>query len=238
MKVRADDQNEVQNAKLHNDIGSNCITPVIRLDPTSALAVVNALSNIVRLGHKGNVATQTDGSGVQRAQRFEEGNVYLLEPPFSNFIADRYIMDFFDVDEQQICSRMHMHTGCRFVRMMTGPQTHIRVSSFSQFMCGSSPGWNGPDLKQFTDDAVLEDGTSKTRYNTIVPENSWVDMQIPGGVSHQFNAYGPNAVIDSIHPEESNETHREQMTDYKMMAQTIFLEAERVTGRECIKLRR
>lgn len=48
-------------------------------------------------------------------------------------------------------------------------------------------------------------------------------MQIPRGVSHQFNAVGEHAVIDSVHPEESVETFREKMTGYRMMAQTVFL---------------
>ncbi|ATB36154.1 hypothetical protein CYFUS_001568 [Cystobacter fuscus] len=42
-------------------------------------------------------------------------------------------------------------------------------------------------------------------------------MQIPRGVSHQFNAVGPHAVIDSVHPEESIETLREGMSGYRGM---------------------
>ena len=67
----------------------------------------------------------------------------------------------------------------------------------------------------------------------IVPPCSWVDMQIPRGVSHQFNANGPQAVIDSVHPEESIETFREQMSGYKMMAQTIFLAEDRPPKEAC-----
>lgn len=58
-------------------------------------------------------------------------------------------------------------------------------------------------------------------------------MQIPRGVSHQFNADGPNAVIDSVHPEESIETLREGMSGYRMMAQTIFLAGERLPADAC-----
>ena len=54
----------------------------------------------------------------------------------------------------------------------------------------------------------------RDRYNVVVPSNCWVDMQIPRGVSHQFNAVGPHAVIDSVHPEESIETLREGMSGY------------------------
>jgi hypothetical protein len=59
-------------------------------------------------------------------------------------------------------------------------------------------------------------------------------MQIPRGVSHQFNADGPNAVIDSVHPEESIETLREGMSGYRMMAQTIFLAEDRLPAGTCI----
>jgi hypothetical protein len=59
-------------------------------------------------------------------------------------------------------------------------------------------------------------------------------MQIPRGVSHQFNAHGPHAVIDSVHPEESIETFRERMTGYKMMAQTIFLADEQPEAASCV----
>jgi hypothetical protein len=84
----------------------------------------------------------------------------------------------------------------------------------------------------FTDDLPdVPGGEHVIRYNLVVEENSWVDMQIPRAVSHQFNAIGPNAVIDSVHPEECIETFREQMSGYKMMAQTMFL-ADRLPSAE------
>ncbi|HEX7303508.1 hypothetical protein [Lentzea sp.] len=58
-------------------------------------------------------------------------------------------------------------------------------------------------------------------------------MQIPRGVSHQFNAVGPNAVIDPVHPEESIEALREGMSDCRMMAQTIFLAEEKSSSETC-----
>jgi hypothetical protein len=59
-------------------------------------------------------------------------------------------------------------------------------------------------------------------------------MQIPRGISHQFNADGPNAVIDSVHPEESIEILREGMSGYRMMAQTIFLAEQKSPGDTCL----
>ncbi|SCF56940.1 hypothetical protein [Streptomyces sp. Ncost-T10-10d] len=69
--------------------------------------------------------------------------------------------------------------------------------------------------------------------NCHVTPNSWADMQVPRGVSHQFNAHGPHTVIDSVHPEESVETFREGMSGFKMMAQTIFLADEQPAADSC-----
>ena len=158
----------------------------------------------------------------------------MLEPPFEGFFADRYLMDFYDTAERDICSRMHLHTGLRFVRMMTGPETTIRVSSLSPITVRpAAAGWTGP-LRAFTDALPgTPTGVHRDRHNVIVPPNAWVDMQIPRGVSHQFNAVGPNAVIDSVHPEESIETLREGMSGYRMMAQTIFLAKDKSPATTC-----
>ena len=91
---------------------------------------------------------------------------------------------------------------------------------------------SGETLEDFTDE-VSSDGQQVRRFNVVVPPNSWVDMQIPRGVSHQFNADGPNAVIDSVHPEESIETLREHMSGYKMMAQTVFLAEQKNPSASC-----
>ncbi|MFD0501221.1 hypothetical protein [Streptomyces rhizosphaericus] len=157
----------------------------------------------------------------------------MLEPPFPGFFADRYLMDFYDTAARDICSRMHLHTGLRFVRMMTGPDTTIRVSSLSPITVRPPTGRFAP-LSCFADDLPgTPDGVRRERHNVIVPPNAWVDMQIPRGVSHQFNAVGPNAVIDSVHPEESIETLREGMSGYRMMAQTIFLARDRGPAATC-----
>ena len=58
-------------------------------------------------------------------------------------------------------------------------------------------------------------------------------MQIPRGVSHQFNAIGPHAVIDSVHPEESIEVFRERMSGFRMMAQTVFLADDLADASTC-----
>lgn len=206
------------------DAGQCRVTPVATFSPDVALAVVSALSDIVRRAHRSAAATSTNADGIRRAQVFEEGDVYMLVAPFDGYFADRYLMDFYDVAERGLCSRMHFHTGLRFVRMMTGPDTRIRVSSLSPFVITDVAKVTPFQPSVFTDampDAPA--GIRIDRYNLVVGENSWVDMQIPRGVSHQFNGIGPNAVIDSVHPEESIETLREQMSGYRMMAQTVFL---------------
>ncbi|TQJ37054.1 hypothetical protein [Streptomyces sp. SLBN-115] len=234
MKFTPDDENEVHDMARFSDPGRCHVTPVVRLSPETALAVTTALSGVVRAAHRSPAATTRDGDGIQRAQTFEEGDVYMLAAPFDGFFADRYLMDFYDVVDRDICSRMHLHTGLRFVRMMTGPGTRIRVSSLSPIDVTQVDGVT-PFRPDMFEDAAPDapEGTRRTRYNLVVPENAWADMQIPRGVSHQFNAHGPHAVIDSVHPEESIETFRERITCYKMMAQTIFLAKEQRASAAC-----
>ncbi|QUR69251.1 hypothetical protein [Mycobacterium spongiae] len=234
MKRIADDLNEVCPADDFRDSGSCVVTPVVQFEPATAASIVQALAGVVRRAHQLTATTTADRQGITRAQTFEEGDVYMLEAPFEGFHADRYLMDFYDVTERGICSRMHLHTGLRFVRMMTGPETIIRVSSFAPFELRVVSGLAPFVPDEFVD--VLPGGdehTDRTRYNLIVPPNSWIDLQIPSGTSHQFNAIGPNAVIDSVHPEESIEVLRENMSGYRMMAQTIFLAEERPAAATC-----
>ena len=233
MKEHPDDENEVHSLSRHQDNDVNRMTAVLTLAPEAALAVVDALAAVVRLANAAEEERPTPPGELQRAQVFEEGHVYLLEPPFDGYFADRYLMDFYDVRARDLCSRMHLHTGLRFVRMMTGPDTRIRVSSLSPISVAVSPGWSGGRLAAFVDVDPGDGAGQRQRYNVVVPPNSWVDMQIPRGVSHQFNADGPHAVIDSVHPEESIETLREGMSNYRMMAQTIFLAKTHSAGETC-----
>ncbi|MCX4094157.1 hypothetical protein [Nocardia sp. alder85J] len=235
LKHTADDENEVHDIRDFADAGRNVVTPVVRFPAEIALAVVQAFAAIVRRATTSAAATTADADGVVRSQTFEEGDVYMLEKPFDGYVADRYLMDFYDVTERDLCSRMHLHTGLRFVRMMTGPDTRIRVGSLSPFEVTHVEGVTPfrPDL--FRDDLPgTPPGVRRVRYNLIVPPNSFVDMQIPRGTSHQFNAIGPHAVIDSVHPEESIEVFRERMSGYRMMAQTVFLAEDLPPAAECL----
>lgn len=233
LKSDPDSTNEVHDFTEFTDEGRCRLTPVMTLDPRAAQAVVEALGNLVRAAHSFGTATAPDREGIMRAQTFEEGDVYMLEPPFTGFFADRYLMDFYDVASRGICSRMHFHTGLRFVRMMTGNETCIQVSSLSPLKVLGRPVDTDPiEFESFTD--KLPGGVDRpTRYNTIVPPNTWADLQIPRGTSHQFNAFGPNAIIDSVHPEESIETLREEMSGFRMMAQTVFLGANSPSAEQC-----
>ncbi|EST25883.1 hypothetical protein [Streptomyces niveus] len=237
MKREANAENEVHDVAEFTDAARNVVTPVLQLPEDIALAVVNAFTKVVRDAKRSESATTRNKDGITRFQTFEEGDVYMLEAPFDDFFADRYLMDFYNVEERGVCSRMHMHTGLRFVRMMTGPDTRIRVSSLSPFEISGVTGVTPFSLRSFED--ALPDtppGVERTRYNLVVPPCSFVDMQIPRGVSHQFNAVGEHAVIDSVHPEESVETFREKMSGFKMMAQTVFLADELPASDTCADL--
>lgn len=236
MKRIPDEEDEYYDVAIHEDPSHNRLTALIQLPPEAALAVVTAMAGVVQNGHRLQRENPVRPGELERAQEFEEGEVFMAEPPFEGFFADRYIMDFYDVQQRDICSRMHLHTGLRFVRMMTGPDTTIRVSSLVPIIISHSPSWHAELPHAFLDELPSEDedGEARPRHNVIVPPNSWVDMQIPRGVSHQFNAVGPNAVIDSVHPEESIEVLREHMSGYKMMAQTIFLAKDKSPAETCI----
>ncbi|GAA4672993.1 hypothetical protein [Gordonia humi] len=224
MKTDADSVDEVIDVANFSDAAYNVVTPVLRLEPAVALAVVSAFAAVVTRGKASAAATSPDEDGVTRSQVFEEGDVYMVDKPFDGYVADRYIMDFYDVADGDLCSRMHLHTGLRFVRIMTGPDTRVRVSSLSPIRVTDVPGVTDVELDAFTDDLPdTPPGVHRTRYNVVVPPCAFVDMQVPRGVSHQFNAIGPHAVIDSVHPEESIEVFRESMSGYRMMAQTQFL---------------
>lgn len=232
LKSSPDSTNEVRSPGGFSDEGACRLTPVLSLDPRTAQAVVDAMGNLVRTGHASSAATAPDADGIVRAQTFEEGDVYMLESPYQGFHADRYIMDFYDVERRGICSRMHFHTGLRFVRMMTGSDTSIQVSSLSPLQILDGPPGNEIHIESFVDQIpdILGDDP---RYNAIIPPNTWADLQIPRATSHQFNAFGPNAIIDSVHPEESIETLREEMSGFRMMAQTVFLGAQEPSLGQC-----
>jgi hypothetical protein len=234
LKVNPDDENEVHDVLAFVDEGVCQLTPVVQFPPEVAQPIVDRLAGVVRAAHSSSEACGRDSQGITRAQTFEEGTVYMLASPYDGYFADRYLMDFYDVDERDICSRMHFHTGLRFVRMMTGVDTWIRTSSLSPFRMTSVTGVTDFAVRCFSDDLPdVPEGHQRTRYNAVVPPCSWVDLQIPRGTSHQFNAIGPNAVIDSVHPEESIETFREEMSRPQMMAQTIFLAEELPSAETC-----
>lgn len=234
MKRTPDDENEVHDVLAFTDPGQCTVTPVAQFAPAVALTITDTLRALVQAAHRAPAATSPDPDGITRAQTFEEGDVYMLASPYDGYEADRYLMDFYDVTDRGICSRMHLHTGLRFVRMMTGPGTHIRVSSLAPIRITDVAGVTTFTPDTFTDDHPdVPDGHQRDRYNLVVPENSWADMQVPRGVSHQFNAHGAHAVIDSVHPEESVETFRERMSGYRMTAQTIFLADERPPAQTC-----
>ncbi|MCT2591750.1 hypothetical protein LHJ74_17915 [Streptomyces sp. N2-109] len=237
MKRSADAANEVHDVAAFTDAARNAVTPVLQLPPDVALAVVSAFAGVVGSAKTNPSATSRDKDGITRFQTFEEGDVYMLEAPFEEFFADRYLMDFYNVEERGVCSRMHLHTGLRFVRMMTGPQTRIRVSSLSPFQVNIVEGVT-PFVPHTFEDTLPDapHDVVRTRYNLVVPPCSFVDMQIPRGVSHQFNAVGEHAVIDSVHPEESIETFREGMAGYRMMAQTVFLADDLPDSSTCTHL--
>jgi hypothetical protein len=236
LKFSADAENEIHDLTTFSDLGQAVVSPIATFPAAVALGVVQTLAEVVRKGHSDPAALSQNSDGIVRAQMFEEGAVYMVAPPFDDFAADRYLMDFYDVEERDLCSRMHMHTGMRFVRMMTGPSTCIRVSALSPIKVSECCPAPDMGLVCFQDWFQVQPDSSSTvvRHNLVVPECAWVDMQIPRGTSHQFNAIGPNAVIDTVHPEESVEIFREQASRVNMMAQTVFLQEDQGASVECI----
>jgi hypothetical protein len=234
LKYDANAENEVHDLRSFTDMGVNVVSPIATFPEEVALGVVSVLSQVVKRGHSMATNTQSDSDGIVMAQRFEEGDVLMTAAPFAGYAADRYLMDFYDSRERDICSRMHMHTGMRFVRIMTGPHSRVRISALSPIHVSErAPGCDIP-LAQFEDKITDEEGSPVRRYNLIVPPCSWVDMQVPRGTAHQFNAFGRHAVIDTIHPEESIELLRERANKINMMAQTIFLEKEQPPASTCL----
>ena len=234
LKIHADAENEIQDMVGFHDLGRCVVTPIATFPESIALGVVSVLSALVRDGHARPSNHQTDQDGIVRAQKFEEGDVLMTAAPFDGFTADRYVMDFYDVDERDICSRMHFHTGMRFVRIMTGPDTRLRISALSP-MRVTEPAGLTMLLHSFEDESPRSRPGEpvRSRYNLVVPPCSWVDMQIPRGTAHQFNAMGPHAVIDTVHPEESIEIFREKVEKINMMKQTVFLEKEQPSADSC-----
>lgn len=233
LKKSADDENEVLDVAAFVDPGHMVVTPVAQFAPEVALPIVEAFSAIVTRASTTKAALTPDTDGVVRAQEFEEGDVYMIEKPFDGFFADRYLMNFHNVADRGTCARMHLHTGLRYLRVMTGPDTSIRVSSLSPFELTHIEGVTPFRPHRFSDDLPDTPGVQRTRYNLIIPPCCFTDVQIPRGVSHQFNAVGPNAVIDVIHPEESVEAFREQMESLKMINQTIFLSEQLPPATSC-----
>lgn len=233
IKRAADAENEVHDLDAFEDFGRCVLTPIARFPAQIAQGLVDVLAKVVQDGHSVVRNCMDDSDGITRAQRFEEGEVLMLSPPNDQFTADRYLMDFYDTRDRDLCSRMHLHTGMRYVRMMTGIETHIRVSTLSEPIVGRVSSGHVIELKQLEDELMVESGIPHRRFNTIIPPCTWVDMQIPRGTAHQFNALGPNAVIDTVHPEESIELFRESVSRINMMAQTVFLEDEQAASSSC-----
>lgn len=235
MKYVPDAENEV-----HSQTGCRgpacVVTPICALVPEAADALTEAFANVVRAGHrdKDNLPSSANGLSIVRAQNFEEGAVFMVGSPWQGFAASRYVMDFYDVTDKQICARMHYHTGMRFVRFFIGTDTSVRVGftvapTVTQLLHSSSPSLRCSAV----DPSVAESGDGDARFEVILPPCSVTDMQIPAGAAHQFNATGPNAVVDTVHPEELVETNRESMSGVNMMAQTIFLRDDREPVDRC-----
>lgn len=236
IKAEPDLENEIHDLAAFRDEGVNVVSPIAYFPEDVARGVVRTLAGVVRRAHASPVASRPDENGIVRAQMFEEGAVHMVASPFDGFSADRYLMDFYDVRERKICSRLHLHIGMRFVRMMTGPGTTIRVTGLSPFEVNEHAPAADMNLAWFEDSVALSDDQPETTvrtYNFVVPPCAWVDMQIPRATSHQFNAIGPDAVIDTVHPEESIELFRERTSRVNMMAQTVFLQDEALGAESC-----
>lgn len=81
MKQAPDHEDEILDVRRHQDPGRNRLTPVVKLPPEVALAVVESLAGLVRAAHRGEEASPTPADALKQAQEFEEGDVFMLEPP-------------------------------------------------------------------------------------------------------------------------------------------------------------
>ena len=171
LKHVPDDENEVHDVLGFVDEGNCQVTAVAQFPPEVAQVVVDRLAGIVRAAHRSPEATSRNEHGIMRAQTFEEGTVYMLASPYDGYFADRYLMDFYDVNERDICSRMHFHTGLRFVRMMTGVDTWIRTSSLSPLRVTYRRGCHRRAAGGLCRRPARRPrgGTSALRYNVVVP---------------------------------------------------------------------
>ena len=98
-RTKSSDENEVvRDVRQFSDAGRCHVTPLATFPPAVALAVVDSLGEIVPRAHASKVALTPDDDGIVRAQTFEEGDVYMIASPFDGYFADRYLMDFYDVD--------------------------------------------------------------------------------------------------------------------------------------------
>lgn len=224
MKYTPDAIDEVHDIENHRDPAPVTITYMQRLDPAISAGFTHAFKQKVQSMHADPANQTPNERGNVRAQTFEEGEVAMAVEPSTSFPPDLYLMDFFDTRTREICSRMHKHTGQRFVMIFTGPDTIVQTSSLSPIVLRDT------DQKTTVDTLPL---TNETRYTYEVPPNSVVAVQVPTDVSHQFNAVGPNALIISTHIEEMTEVDREKMTRPNMMAQTIFLQDLQPKLEEC-----
>ncbi len=211
----------------HVDKASVIITPIVQLAPAVAKGVTDAVKVRVQKLHADPENLEPNKNGHTIAQKFEEGDVAMAVPPGKGFSADMYLMDFYDGRVRDICARMHMHTGERFVTIYTGPETEIVIASMSRMtLNGAAP------ESQYESTVPGSEGKVQS-FNYRVPENSVVAVQIPTMVSHSFNAIGPNAVILSTHIEELVELDREKLVQPDMNKQTIFLQNVNPNMVEC-----
>lgn len=81
MKQSPDHEDEILDVRRHQDPGRNRLTPVVQLPPDVALSVVDALAGLVRDAHRAEQARPTPADVLTQAQEFEEGDVFMLEPP-------------------------------------------------------------------------------------------------------------------------------------------------------------
>lgn len=234
MKYVPDAENEVH-SQIDGKAPACVVTPICTLAPAAADALTTAFANVVRTGHQDESKSKShiNGLSIVRAQNFEEGAVFMVGSPWQEFAASRYVMDFYDVTDKQICARMHYHTGMRFVRFFIGTDTSVRVGFITAPAITHLLHSTSLSLRCSTVDSPAAGKDGNARFEVILPPCSVTDMQIPAGAAHQFNATGPNAVVDTVHPEELVETNRESMSGVNMMAQTIFLRDDRDSVDRC-----
>ena len=206
--------------KNHTDHLNVIITNLGNFELEAISTVIKTLALIVDRGHKINDSYAGASGSIPKAQLFEEGKVYLAVQPSTYFPTHAYMMKMTNIKEVGACTRMHVHTGPRFGFLVVGKNTSVRFASLS------------PVHNQNGEIISLPEKVEEEIFHILkIDAGQMVSLQIPTGTSHQFNAYGEEATMLSIHIEDHALGSKDK--PLTMVGQTTFLQDHRDPLGQC-----